>query len=113
MKKIETTLGKLRGVLAPLLEELRSSDLARRPFVIVEEPLSRRCVHFARIVKSGPGLPPSGEMVVFDDALYGKIRLVWFDNDPRRGARLADGLLCKWLPDEAELVVTLDGNEAN
>jgi hypothetical protein len=87
-------------------------ELRRRPFVIVDEPLSKRFVQFGRIVRSYPedvarGVAPLGEMGFDVPAL--SIYLEGFGNDPAEGARRAAEVLRQWLPDEAELVVTLDG----
>lgn len=110
--KRTTTLGQLHDVLPAVLDELRTIDLRRRPFVIVDEPITRRFVQFGRSVKSHPGdaargIAPHGEMA-FDVPALG-IHLEGFGNDPAEGARRAIDVLRHWLPDEATLVVTLDG----
>jgi hypothetical protein len=108
-----TTLARLETDLPPVLEELRAMDLRRRrPFVIVDEPLTKRFVQFGRIVEAHPGdvekgIAPAGEMAFDVPAL--NIYLEGFGNDPAEGARRAADILRQWLPDEAELVVTLDG----
>ena len=114
---MKVKLGELQRALVPVLEELKASDLARRPFVVVESTLGpKRFVQFARVVKGDPGdaargIPPVGEMA-FDVPALG-IYLNGFGNDPEVGARLAVDTLRSWLPEEAELAVSLDGDEAN
>ena len=114
----KTTLAQLSRVLPGVLEELRALDLSRRPFVIVEDFVTgtRHFVQFARIVKSRPddtarGIAPHGEMAFDVPAL--KIHLRGFGNDPAEGARLAVETLRQWLPEQADLVVTLDGDPPN
>ena len=107
-----TTLALLESVLPAVLDELRTMELRRRPFVVVDEPLSKRFVQFGRIVKLNPGdaekgIAPIGEMGFDVPSL--DIYLQGFGNDPTEGARLAAEVLRRWLPDEAELVITLDG----
>ena len=111
----KTTLGELSGVLVGVLAELRAIDAGRRPFVVVDDPVSgdRHFVQFARIVKSFPGdtekgIAPLGEMAFDVPAI--KVHLLGFGNDPVEGTRLAVATLRRWLPNEAELVVTLDGD---
>ena len=107
-----TTLGALEPLLAGVLSDLRALDLRRRPFVIVDDPVSRKFVQFARIAVEQPGdrargIPPLGALA-FDVPLL-SIYLQGFGDDPAEGARLAVKTLRGWLPDEAALVVTLDG----
>lgn len=114
--KVRTKLGELQRALEPVLEELRSSDLGRRPFVIVDEPTTKRFVQFARVVKRDPGddekgIARLGEMG-FDVPALG-IYLIGFGNSPDVGARMATETMRMWLPDDAELLVTLDGSGAN
>ena len=64
-------------------------ELRRRPFVIVDEPLSKRFVQFGRVVKAHPGdfergSPSLGEMG-FDVPTL-SIYLRGFGNDPAEGA---------------------------
>jgi hypothetical protein len=113
IKAWKTTLAELPAVLPAVLEELRAMDAGRRPFVIVDDPVTRRFVQFARIVRSQPGdaekgIAPLGEMAFDVPALA--IHLRGFGNDPAEGARLATETLRTWLPDDAQLVVTLDGD---
>ena len=112
ISKHRTTLAALETDLPAVLEELRTMELRRRPFVIVDDPLSKRFVQFGRIVKTHPGdaekgIAPLGEMG-FDVPVL-KVYLQGFGNDPLVGARLAAEVLRRWLPDEAELTITLDG----
>lgn len=107
-----TTLAQLEEVLPAVLVELRTMELRRRPYVIVDELLSKRFVQFGRIVKSYHGdvlngIAPYGEMA-FDVPALG-IHLVGFGNDPAEGARRAAEVLCRWLPEEAQLKITLGG----
>ena len=107
-----TTLATLETDLPPVLDELRTMELRRRPFVIIDEPLSKRFVQFGRIVKAHPGdfekgIAPLGEMGFDVPAL--SIYLEGFGNDPAEGARWAAEVLRQWLPDEAELTITLGG----
>ena len=109
----KTTLAELAAVLPAVLTELRAMDRARRPFVLVDDPVAKHFVQFARIVRSHPGdaakgIAPLGEMAFDVPAI--KIHLVGFGNDPAEGTRLAVDTLRRWLPDEAQLVVTLDGD---
>jgi len=106
-----TTLAALETDLPAVLEELRTMELRRRPFVIVDEPLSKRFVQFGRIIKSHPGdaergVAPLGEMGF--DVPLANIYLQGFGNDPVEGARRAAEVLRRWLPEEAELTITLD-----
>ena len=107
-----TTLAALETDLPAVLWELRTMELRRRPFVIVDEPLSKRFVQFGRVVKAHPGdfekgIAPLGEMG-FDVPTL-SIYLRGFGNDPAEGARRAVEVLRRWLPDEAELVILLAG----
>ena len=88
-------------------------ELRRRPFVVVDEPLTKRFVQFGRIVVAHPDdaekrIAPVGEMA-FDVPALG-IHLEGFGNDPAEGAGRAAEVLRRWLPEEAELVITLDGD---
>lgn len=114
----KTTLAQLSRVLPGVLEELRALDLSRRPFVIIDDFVTGKhhFVQFARIVRSHPddaakGIAPLGEMA-FDVPALG-IYLRGFGNDPAEGARLAIEALHRWLPEQADLVVTLDGDPPN
>jgi hypothetical protein len=109
----KTTLADLEAVLPGVLEELRAIDSARRPFVVVDDVVTKRFVQFARIVKSHSGdaergIAPLGAMA-FDVPALG-VHLQGFGNDPLEGARRAASTLRQWLPDDAELRVTLDGD---
>lgn len=72
-----TTLRDLPDVLPAVLRELRVMDVRRRPFVIVDEPLSKHFVQFGRIVdpRPPPGIAPFGEMA-FDVPALGIYRRV-------------------------------------
>lgn len=107
-----TTLAELEPVLAGTLAELRAMALARRPFVIVDDVVTEHFVQFARIAESRPGdaergIAPLGEMAFDVPAL--DLYLQGFGDDPVVGARLAAETFRRWLPDEARLCVTLDG----
>ena len=99
-------------MLGIVLDELRASDLSRRPFVIVECLVTKKFVQFARIVDNSrlPGRIV-GEMV-FDVPALG-IVLESFDNNPTEGARRAVDVLEQWLPKEAMLRVVIDGDPEN
>jgi hypothetical protein len=102
-----TTLAALADVLPGVLAELKALDLAKRPFVVVDDVVTKRFVQFGRVVQGRPDIAPVGEMA-FDVPALG-IYLRGFGNDPAEGARLAVETLRQWLPDEAALVITLDG----
>lgn len=109
----ETTLAKLDEVLPGVLEELRSSDIAGRPFVVVSDPVTEKFVQFARVVKRAPGddakgIAQIGELAFDVPAL--DIYLQGIGNDPKVGTECAIKTLKKWLPDEAKLVITLESN---
>lgn len=100
-------LSDLNAHLRPLLEELMASDLERRPFVIVEDTLTRRFVQYARRYK-----PKTGALL-FDAPLLG-IELRACPDMPTA---------CDWavkafrndfaLPWSAELRLTIDGEPAS
>lgn len=112
----KTTLADLGTVLPGVLSELRTLDLGLRPFVVVDDTVTKRFVQFARVVQHHPGdaakgIAPPGEMAFDVPAL--DIYLRGFGNDPTEGTRLAVETLRKWLPEEAALVVTLDADALN
>jgi len=97
-------LSDLGERLRPLLEELMASDLERRPFVIVEDTLTRRFVQYARRYK-----PKTGELL-FDVPLLGIVlqacpdmptAIDWAAKAFRNGFGL---------PWSAELKLTIDGD---
>ena len=47
-----STLGELDAVLPGVLAELKVIDRARRPFVVVSEPVTQRFVQFARVLRT-------------------------------------------------------------
>lgn len=107
----KATLAELETVLPGVLAELRAMDLARRPFVVVDDAVTKRFVQFARIAKIHPGdaergIAPLGAMA-FDVPALG-IYLQDFGDDPIEGARLAASALRQWLPDDAGLTIRID-----
>lgn len=107
MKRVVTTLRELAAPLERALEELVSSDLERRPFVIVEDVVTKRFVQFARLYK-----PKTGELL-FD------VPMLQIDLEPCSGP--AHGV--RWaistlegplnLPSSAELAIVMDGDPEN
>lgn len=100
-------LRNLRPVLIAALDEIMASDLERRPFVIVEDTITKRFVQFARLYK-----PKTGELC-FDVPKLG-INMKPCP-DPKTGADWAAETLAENLdlPASAELVVKIDGDETN
>jgi len=107
VKKISVLLRDLRGPLVLALEELLASDLERRPFVIVEDTVTKKFVQFARRYK-----PKTGELL-FDVPALGVV-LEPCPN-PAKGSQWAAGVFLGdfALPPEAGLVITVDGDPAN
>ena len=109
---IRCTLAELERRLLPLLEDLCASDLERRPYIIVEEPLTKRFVQFARWYK--PGVPgrTRGELC-FDVPAFGVV--LEKCHSPSAGALAAVATLRQRfeLPPEAELTIRVDGDPAN
>lgn len=100
------TLRDLRATLVPVLDELVASDLERRPFVVVEDAVTKRFVQFARRYR-----PRTGELLFDVPALGVRLRPC---PDTRTGAMWATAaLIDQGLPDSAELVVRIDGDEVN
>ena len=109
---IRCTLAELETLLVPLLKEICDSDLKRRPFIIVEEPLTGSFVQYARWVKPGvPGRTP-GELC-FDVPAFGVV-LVRCES-PKEAAALGFATLRARfeLPVDAELEIKVDGDPAN
>ena len=100
-------LRDLVPALTLALDELMSSDLERRPFVIVEDTVTRRFVQFARRYR-----PKTGELL-FDAPMLNVILLPC--PDAQTGAKWARQVLTGplGLPVEAALVIRSDGDETN
>jgi len=107
MRRITTPLRDLSAPLERALEELMNSDLERRPFVLVEDTVTKKFVQFARRYK-----PKTGELL-FDVPKLG------IDLEPcscpAHGARWAVSTLSGPLnlPPSAELVIVIDGDPEN
>ena len=97
-------LRDLESKLVPLLEDMLESDLERRPYVIVDEPLTKRFVQFARLYR-----PKTGELC-FD---VPKLN-IWMQPcpNPHIGAAWAIATLTDafGLPADAELSLTIGGD---
>lgn len=93
--------------LTVVLEELMASDLERRPFVIIQDTVTKKFVQFIRRYK-----PKTGELL-FDVPLMGVVLKPC--PGPAYGAELAADVMTLHfkLPDSAELVIRVDGDEAN
>lgn len=100
-------LGDLPKVLVGILNDLMASDLERRPFVIVEDTVTGRFAQFIRRYK-----PKTGELL-FDVPALGLILLPC--PNPTTGAKWAvDALSLRFgLPDDAMLVIQIDGDPSN
>ena len=103
--KQKCTLRELEPKLTDLLLELLASDLERRPFVIAEDVVTKKFVQFARRYK-----PKTGELL-FDVPKLG----VYLEPCPTAatGAWWAIGAFAGafGLPEEAEIVMWIDGDE--
>ncbi len=103
---LTTSLLKLRAVLVPALDEMMASDLERRPYIIVRDVVTKRYVQFARRYK-----PKTGELLFDVPALHIVLRSCPDTNTAATWAIAA--LMEQGLPDDAELVLKIDGEEAN
>jgi hypothetical protein len=104
---IRCTLADLEKRLVPILEELMTSDLERRPFVVVEEPLTKRFVQYIRRYK-----PKTGELL-FDVPALGIVLQPC--TSPVDGAQLAFATMRGRfeLPYDAEFTIQVDGDPTN
>lgn len=107
MSRRSVLLRELVPTLRAALDELMASDLERRPFVIVEDVVTRRFVQFARL------FAPKTGALLFDVPSLGVVLLPC--PDTKTGAEWAARVLAYsfGLPDIAELVVINDGDAAN
>jgi hypothetical protein len=106
-KKTRCTLRELKPPLTAMLTELMASDLERRPFVIVEDEVTKRFVQFIRRYK-----PKTGELL-FD---VPKLNIVLEScPDPEAGANWAVTTLAAGfgLPGEAKMALWLDGDPSS
>jgi hypothetical protein len=106
-RRTHVRLSNLEPALTLALEELLASDLARRPFIIVDDPVTKKFIQFARRFR-----PRTGELLFDVPALGIELRPC---PEPSIGARWARFAFTDQfeLPLSAEIVITEDGDPEN
>jgi hypothetical protein len=103
----KVALRGLGSILTEVLDELVASDIERRPFVVAQDTVTGKFVQFARRYR-----PKTGELL-FDVPALGVVLVPC--PDAQTGARWARCALGQHfeLPDDATIVVRMDGDPRN